>query len=70
MRGGKATLEASFWFNIQKMALPQSSGGSLDKKPHLETRIENFQDSRESSGHECGNNANSRKNVRCVGRCG
>ena len=36
MRGGKARPRTGFHFNVQKRSMPESSGASLAKRPHLE----------------------------------
>ena len=40
MRCGKAGPRTAFYFNVQKRPVPESSGVSLVKMPHLESRIE------------------------------
>ena len=72
----KPDLKARFYFNVQKLPGPDSSGGPLVKKPHLETRIESHQDSKKSSGHVSGNSTISKMkrshegwHFRCVAVC-
>ena len=50
MRGGKARPKAGFQVNVQKWLVPDSSGGSLGKKPYLDTMTESHQGSSKSSG--------------------
>ena len=45
------------------LCMPYTSCGPLAKKPHLETRLERHQGSRNSSGHMSGVFINSRKKV-------
>ena len=43
MRGGRTRPGAGFQFNVQKQHVAQSSGGSVAKKPHSDTRTESSQ---------------------------
>ena len=60
MRGGKSRHKAGFCFNVQKQAVPDSSCGPFAKKPNVETRIKNHQDSGNSSGHVSNNSTDSK----------
>ena len=56
---GKPDIKPGFGLMFKIMPLPDSSGGPLAKKPHLETRIGNHQESRKSSGFASGSSINS-----------
>ena len=43
MRGSKARPKTGFNSNMHKRPLPESSGASLAKRPHLENRTEGHQ---------------------------
>ena len=50
MRGDISRSRTGFHFNVQKRPVPKSSGTTLAKRPHLESRTETQQGGRKSTG--------------------
>ena len=49
-KGGRTRPWTGFQFNVQKWPVPESSGGSMVKKPHSNTRTESHLSGSNSSG--------------------
>ena len=70
MRGGKARPKTGFHFNVQKRPMPESTGISLAKRPHLESRTEAHQGDRKyTAGCVSASYTDSRKKGRHGGQC-
>ena len=50
MIGVRTKPKAGFWFIVQKCSVPESSGASLAKKPHLDFKPDSHQSGMKSAG--------------------